>query len=208
MPWVEGFFGLRCPVCGGPLDAPGVCRACREKLIPARKGQAVYLGRYAELRGLVRAVKYRKNREALDWAAERLALQVQAAGFAAGAVTFVPTFPWRALLRGQYPPALLARGLARELGLPFQALLSRRRYTPSQTRRKPRHRLPQVFAPRAPAPARVLLVDDVLTSGATFRRAAEALFSAGAERVCGVFLAVADPERLLRLPYNRPEARR
>ncbi len=202
MPWIDRFFGLRCPVCGGDLDAPGVCLACREELVPERVDQAVYLGRYRRLRGLVRAVKYRRNRLALAWAAGRLADRVRAAGFGVEAVTFVPTFPWRALLRGQYPPAELARGIAGELGVPFRALLYRRRYTPSQTRRRNRHRLPQVFAPRGPAPSSVLLVDDVLTTGATFRRAAEALFAAGAERVYGAFLAVADPGRLRRLPYN------
>ena len=208
MPWIDAFFGLGCPVCGGPLDAPGVCRACREKLIPARTGQAVYLGRYAELRGLVRAVKYRRNREALAWSAARLAAAVRAAGFAAEAVAFVPTFPWRAVLRGQYVPKELARLLADSLALPVSPVLRRRRYTPSQTRRKERRRLPQVFSASGPAPKAVLLVDDVLTSGATFKRAAEALFDAGSERVFGVFLAVAVPERLRRLPYNRAEARR
>ncbi len=202
MPWIDRFYGMPCPVCGGVLDAPGVCLACREALVPERVGQAVYLGRYRRLRGLVRAVKFRRSRLVLAWAAGRLADRVRSAGFRVDAVTFVPTFPWRALLRGLYPPAELARGIAGELEVPFLALLYRRGYTPSQTQRRNRHRLPQVFAARRPSPPSVLLVDDVLTTGATFRRAAEALFSAGAERVYGAFLAVANPDRLLRLPYN------
>ncbi len=208
MPWLDRFLGLACPVCGGELDAPGICKACREGVVPERVGNAVYLGRYRTLRGLVRAAKYRRHRLALDWAASRLADRIKAAGFEPEAVTFVPTFPWRAFVRGQYVPAELARRIAARLRVPYRALLARRRYTPSQTRRRARHRLPQVFQARTPSPKRVLLVDDVLTSGATFRRAAEALFAAGAERVCGAFLAVSDPERLLRLPYNRPRARR
>ena len=208
MPWLDRFLGLACPICGGELDAPGVCQACREEVVPERMGNAVYLGRYRALRGLVRAAKYRRHRLALDWAASRLADRIKAAGFAPEAVTFVPTFPWRALVRGQYLPAELARRIAARLRVPYRALLVRRRYTPSQTRRRARHRLPQVFQAPTPSPKRVLLVDDVLTSGATFRRAAEALFAAGAERVCGAFLAVSEPERLLRLPYNRPRTRR
>lgn len=205
---MERLFGLRCPICGGELDAPGVCLSCQEKVVPARVAGAVYLGRYGRLRGLVRAAKYRQNREALLWAALRLAEAVRSAGFEVEAVAYVPSFPWRVLLRGQYVPEVLARTMAGALGRPLCHALRRRRYTPSQTRRKNRKNLPQVFVARRAVPASVLLVDDVLTSGATFRRAAEALFEAGAERVYGAFLAVADPDRLRRLPYNRPEARR
>jgi len=41
-----------------------------------------------------------------------------------------------------------------------------------------------------------LLVDDVLTSGATFLRARGALLEAGAAHVYGAFLAVRDPRAL------------
>jgi len=200
-------MGLSCPVCGGPLDAPGVCRACRAAIVPSRVGQAIYLGRYAQLSGLVRAAKYRRNRVALVWAGERLAAAARSVGWPVEAVTFVPTFFWRAMGRGQYPPAVLARILSRELGVAYRPLLVRYRYTPSQTRRHDRHRLPQLFVAKPPVPKKLLLVDDVLTSGATFHRAVEALFEAGADRVWGAFLAVVDPERLRRLPYNRPGAR-
>ena len=208
MPWVSRIMGLSCPVCGGELDAPGVCLACREKLVPNRVAGSVYLGRYARLRGLVQAVKYRQNRDALEWSAECLAAALAQTGWPVEGVVYVPTFFWRAALRGQYVPEALAASIARRLGLPVHRALRRRRYTPSQTRRKDRARLPQVFAALGPAPKRVLLVDDVLTSGATFRQAARALFEAGSEEVHGVFLAVADPGRLYRLPYNRAEARR
>jgi len=203
MPWLEAFFGRRCPNCGGPLDAAWICQACREVLLPERSYGGVFLARYPRVKGLVRAAKYRGHRSAARWAARRLAGRLAACGWGIDAVAYVPGYPWRAALRGGYLPAELAATIADELGLPlFQGLL-RRRYTPSQTRRVARHRLPQVFGVRTRPPGVVLLVDDVYTTGATFRRAAEALLAAGATTVYGAFLAVVDPGRLRQLPYRK-----
>ncbi len=203
MPWLEAFLGRRCPNCGGALDAAEVCRACREVLVPERSYGGVFLARYPRVKGLVRAAKYRGHRRAARWAAGRIAGRLAACGWAIEAVAYVPGYPWRAMLRGGYLPAELAAGIAGELGLPLFRGLVRRRYAPSQTRRATRHRLPQVFGVRGRPPGVVLLVDDVYTTGATFRRAAEALLAAGASTVYGAFLAVADPERLRRLPYRK-----
>ncbi len=72
------------------------------------------------------------------------------------------------------------------------------RYAPSQpSRGRARHKLPgDLFAPALRVEGAWLLVDDVLTSGATFLRAKEALKRAGADRVYGAFIAVRDPEAL------------
>jgi len=204
----EVWFGLGCPVCGGELDAPGVCTACREEIFPEQRGGGVYLARYGKVRRLVHAVKYRGNRAALTWAAGRLSARVEQAGWPVAVVTYVPTFFWRALARGGHAPRELARGISRELGLPFQSLLFRARYTKSQLVRKERKKLPQVFRARGRVKGAVLLVDDVYTTGATFARAAEVLLEAGAEKVYGAFLAVSRPELLSRLPYTRREGER
>jgi competence protein ComFC len=90
-------------------------------------------------------------------------------------------------LRRDHPAELLAHAVARRLAAPFAA---RRLFKVRATRRQSglpaRHRAGNVagaFAARPGAPARVLLVDDVATSGATVRECAQALLQAGAREV-------------------------
>lgn len=158
----------------------------------------VYLGLYGRVGGLARALKYRGRLGLARLLAPPLAQGVREAGWALQGVTSVPTLLPRLLLRGYNPPEVLARELARALGLPYRPLLRRGRYTPSQpTRGRARGRLPaDLFLPVARVEGAWLLVDDVLTSGATFLRAREALLRAGASRVYGAFLAVRDPGAL------------
>ncbi|MCR6495193.1 hypothetical protein LJB71_02315 [Thermomonas sp. S9] len=94
------------------------------------------------------------------------------------------------LRRRGYDQALeLARPLARALGLPLRTdLLQRGRATAAQTRLDAaarRRNLQGAFAvrARAPLPAHVVLLDDVMTTGATLHAAAAALRAAGVARV-------------------------
>jgi ComF family protein len=91
--------------------------------------------------------------------------------------------------RGFNPAALLARAVARELAAPLNpTALVRVRHTPSQTnldRAARRRNLRGAFRarPGLRAPARVWLVDDVITTGSTVADAARALRAAGAKNV-------------------------
>lgn len=148
--------------------------------------------------GVVRALKYRRRFALAPLLARPLAEGIRAQGWELQGVTAVPTLLPRLLLRGYNPPELLAQEVARLLGVPYRRVLRRVRYTPSQpTRGRARGRLPQdLFAPMLSVKGNWLLVDDVLTSGATFLRAKEALLKAGASQVYGAFLSVRDPGAL------------
>lgn len=114
------------------------------------------------------------------------------------AVCPVPLHPRRWRERGYNQAELLARALARRLELPcFPDALRRLRYTGTQTRLDASRRLVNLkdaFAPRSlVAPwlqdRSLLLVDDVMTTGATVSDAARALKSAGAGAVRVVTVA-------------------
>jgi len=105
----------------------------------------------------------------------------------------VPLHPRRLRSRGFSPAGLLARGVARDFGIAFDAVALRRvRDTPSQTglgRRARRENVRGAFAARRRVPDRVWLVDDVATTGATLAACAQTLRHAGARQVVGVCAA-------------------
>jgi predicted amidophosphoribosyltransferase len=132
----------------------------------------------------------------LKYANERAALRGLAAALAALAppgtdvVTWVPTTSARRRDRGFDQAELLARAVARRLRRPCRPLL-RRVPGPAQTGRSrvERRADPPRFTARPRPAGDVLLVDDVVTTGATAGAAARALRGAGARRV--VLLAAA-----------------
>jgi predicted amidophosphoribosyltransferase len=151
-------------------------------------------------RDLVARLKYRNARSALPWVAAGMAALAATAGDDVDVVTWAPTTPRRRRARGFDQAELLARRVARELHRPAVPLL-RREPGPHQTglhladrRTGPRFR-PRPVAARAVPGRRVLLVDDVVTSGATFSRAARALTDAGAAGVVGLAAARTAPPR-------------
>lgn len=101
----------------------------------------------------------------------------------------IPLHRARLRTRGYDQALELARPLARHLRLPLRDdTLLRTRDTAAQSRLDARHRrdnLRRAFAVRtlSPLPAHVVLIDDVMTTGATLHAAATALLRAGVARV-------------------------
>jgi ComF family protein len=199
-----------CFRCGGsPSADPILCGSCAAGLPPAPPPVAVprlracfagapYAG---EVEGWVRAFKYPGAARRFDPAPEALLgwLLARAAGRVPpplpDLVLPVPLHPRRLRARGFNPACVLGRQLARGLGMSFDPVaLVRVRDTPSQTGLDARARRRNVagafrWARRSPPPARIWLVDDVVTTGSTLSAAARALRRAGAREVIGVCAA-------------------
>jgi len=108
----------------------------------------------------------------------------------------VPLSPQRQRERGYNQAALLARELSRRLGLPLaEGLLRRIRAGPPQARsvdvEERRHNVLGAFVadPQGAADGHFLLIDDVMTSGATLNACAQALREAGAASVWALTFA-------------------
>ena len=112
-------------------------------------------------------------------------------------VTWVPTTRERRMARGHDQAETLARIIGRSLGVPVRKLLDRKSIG-HQTGHSRAQRLSGVaFRGRSmSAPVTVLVVDDVVTTGATMRIAKQALCLAGAVRVvCAAVAATPAPVR-------------
>jgi predicted amidophosphoribosyltransferase len=145
-------------------------------------------------RELVARLKYRNARASVGYLARGMAALVVRGEV--DVVTWAPTTPARLRARGFDQARLLARGVARRLALPCRPLL-RRLPGPGQTGRDAaaRYAGPEFAPRRSLRGARVLLVDDVVTTGATVSAAARALRSAGAGEVRVVAAARTPPSR-------------
>jgi ComF family protein len=149
-------------------------------------------------------LKYERVTPLARWFAQRLVTVVRQNQEynAADVVVPVPLHPARQRERGYNQAELIGRALAKYLRLPCRShLLVRTRPRPGKSRLTVRERWQSVrnaFDMREGAQVdklRVLLVDDVLTTGATLDACSRALRAAGAAHVAAVTVARAMPQR-------------
>ena len=202
---LRGLLPRACPGCGASLGRQaGLCRECLKSLRPQLQRHSmlsndtaphlIILGQHrGMLRRAARELKYGGHRDLARVLGEALSGGVPEE-WQLKAVSAVPMHPSRQRERGFNHAELLARQVAGALGLPYLESLRRVRHTTQQARLSGAARLGNLagaFAPQGAAlqlsgqklPQPLLLVDDVMTTGATLRACRDALHAGGVTQV-------------------------
>lgn len=188
---------VRCRRCGSPAMPAGGCRECRLRPCVWRN-IAVLAGYTDELRQAVLRAKRPAGEDVVGaLAAVFLASHREAiASWGIDRVVPVPMHWLRRMMRGTSAAEGLARSLAAGMRLPWSREIRRWRATPMQNELPPGLRPGNVrdaFRVRRRLPgARILLVDDVVTTGATLAACTRVLLDAGAASVDVAVMARAD----------------
>lgn len=186
-----------------------LCRSCREKAPAYSKGKfkISFVARWTAIwyykdnvrESLLRYKFLRRQRYGAVYG-RLLAMKLLQSGFAEfDVLTWVPISFRRRWKRGFDQVALIAGSAARELGCRAQATLRKTRHNKPQSRQTSSagRRANVLGAYRVTDPARirgkrVLLIDDIITTGATVSECAKTLLAAGAKEVICAAVAAAD----------------
>lgn len=196
LPWLKALLPRACPGCGAQLGREvGLCPRCRAGLHARLESHSpliqtstephlLTLGPYrGVLRRSVRALKFGGARDLARPLGQAMAAGIPAS-WQVQAVIPVPLHPRRLRERGFNQAELLAQVIAAELSAPCLPLLSRTRYTSQQAKKhaSERQHLTGAFSVAGPLPpGALLLIDDVLTTGATLLACRDTLLAAGVQ---------------------------
>lgn len=191
LPYVVGPV---CYQCGTPLPQGRSCARCAQHPLEIERVHSVFLFQ-GPVRSAVHRLKYRNGRALAEplgelmadwWVEQRISVDV---------IVPVPLHPRRLRERGYNQAGLLARALGRRLDVPvWETAIERVRHTRSQMRLDAAARQSNVqgafhCSDERVGERRVLLVDDVCTTGATLDACAEALYRTGGAWVQALTLA-------------------
>ena len=208
--WIwNALFPPKCVLCGKLLEADetDLCRTCRVEapVYPSGKRKLQFLDSFAAVwyyEGYVRKsllrFKFHNARSYASAYGRFLAmklLQEQPDGF--DCITWVPVSRLRKFRRGYDQVELLAKAVGQELGMEPVPLLKKvrnnrqqSRITGSAERRANVLGVYRITDPEAVRGKRIVLLDDILTTGATAGECARVLLTAGAKEVhCAVIAA-------------------
>ncbi|WP_099205508.1 ComF family protein [Scatolibacter rhodanostii] len=217
--WFEKFLNLlfppKCPLCRKRVREHEFCEACRrnfpqksiQRSLPIVKKEkklrtvcvVPYEGAY---RKAVQRFKF-SNKKVYGYAMTKVMAEASAdLKMKFDAICFVPISKKRKRQRGYNQSELLAALIGKSLTVPVLPLLIKVRENEIQ------HELPaekrvenvkNVFAAKGTAKGlKLLLIDDILTTGATLSACTEELFRAGADEVCGLCFADTSRSKAMR----------
>jgi len=175
------------------LSAHGkTCQSCRHtSSLFSIRSATIYRGLAKEL---IWKLKFNSARDAAEEIAAQLLPLIPPIKNAI--IVPVPTATSRARQRGYDQAQLIAKALARRTGLPYTPALRRlgQHHQVGSTRDQRRAQLKDAYRcvhPSAIQNQHVILIDDVLTTGATLEAAGTAILANGAQRVSGLVFAQA-----------------
>ncbi|MCR5089952.1 MAG: ComF family protein [Oscillospiraceae bacterium] len=181
-----------CPVCEGRLPRPDKGEAVRQ--IPPLDGCLSPLYYTDSVRESLLRYKFRGLTAYAGIYGELMAACLKEHGVEADAIVWVPLSRQRRRKRGYDQAQLLAKELAAQTGLPCLKLLKKTKNNPAQSgtgglAARQRNVQGVYEAQNVPEGIRVLLVDDIVTTGSTLSAAARTLLDAGAACVIGITAA-------------------
>jgi ComF family protein len=193
-----------CGGCGFPLVSEGdPCPRCRGRGIGPVK-RVARLGVFSDpLRDLVHRLKFRNGWPLAEFLADRLAAHAPAKVLLdeADCLVAVPLHPMRQWARGYNQAAVIAQRLKKISGIPIRTPLVRLRNTAAQSslraQAKRWENVRDAFGlidAKSVRGRHVVLVDDVMTTGATLKSAARTLRKAEPASISVIAIAVADPK--------------
>lgn len=189
-----------CQHCGSPSAASGMCQSCRYHA-PRLHGLRAVSVFEEPLRSYIHALKYNGNTRLAEPLGRLLAQAYTRNGFQVDAIIAVPLHAERQKQRGYNHAQLLAEVCASLVGVPlYSDMVQRQRATPAQVGLSAGQRLQNMAGAFLCTPAfsagtgalngrRILIIDDVCTTGATIEACAAPLYAAGAAAVSGLVLA-------------------
>jgi len=195
--------GACCTRCASPLPDPkSPCGRCKNNGLRPFARIARLSTYELTTKELIHAIKYRHRWATVDRLVDRLVQResVQSIMKDANVLVPIPRHYFRSVSRGFNQAELIAHRLSKRFRIPVVKALRRRRATESQTafhsreaRIKNMRDVFELIDDDSLRAKRVVLVDDVMTSGATLRSAAREIRHAKPARIEAVVIATANP---------------
>lgn len=204
---LELLYPSKCIFCGSLLrkDETELCTVCRKELpycehkvkhVPYSKDTSAVFYYEAQVRESVLRYKFHRNPQYSHAYGRLLAMKIAEQGMEFDLITNVPVSRKRHRRRGYDQAERLAKATARELGVGYQRLLIKVRNNPAQSGLpRPEQRRANVLGVYRAVNIKkmrgksVLLIDDVMTTGATLSECCRTLLDAGAAQVSCAALA-------------------